>query len=72
MTRSGPSTFDPLAAAQTTLDTPLARILADRIRQDGPMTFHEWMKTCLYQPELGYYRRGTTHRRARRRLPHQP
>ena len=58
MTRSGPSTFDPLAAAQTTLDTPLARILADRIRQDGPMTFHEWMKTCLYQPELGYYRRG--------------
>ncbi len=58
MTRSGPTTFDPLAAAQTTLDTPLARILAARIQQDGPMTFHEWMEACLYQPEHGYYRRG--------------
>lgn len=58
MTRSGTGTFDPLAAAQTTLHTPLARILAARIQRYGPITFHEWMKTCLYEPEHGYYRRG--------------
>lgn len=58
MTRSGPTTFDPLAAAQTTLNTPLARILAARILQDGPIAFREWMETCLYHPEHGYYRRG--------------
>lgn len=58
MTRGGPTTFDPLAAAQNTLDTPLARILAARIQRVGPLTFHEWMETCLYHPQHGYYRRG--------------
>lgn len=58
MTRSGPDTFDPLAAARTSLNTPLARILAARIRRDGPITFHEWMESCLYHPDHGYYRRG--------------
>ena len=58
MTPSGPATFDPLAAAQTTLDTPLARILAGRIQQDGPLTFHDWMEACLYHSVHGYYRRG--------------
>ncbi len=58
MTRSGPTTFDPLAAAQSTLDTPLARILAARIQRDGPISFREWMHSCLYHREHGYYRRG--------------
>lgn len=58
MTRSGPTTFDPLAAARPVLDTPLARRLSERIRRDGPITFHDWMGSCLYDPRHGYYRRG--------------
>ncbi len=58
MTQSGPTTFNPLAVAQQTLDTPLSRILADRIQRDGPITFADWMETCLYHPQHGYYRRG--------------
>ena len=58
MTQSGPTTFNPLAVVQQTLDTPLSRILAARIQRDGPMTFADWMEQCLYHPELGYYRRG--------------
>ena len=58
MTQRGPSTFDPLAVAQQPLDTPLSRILADRFRRDGPITFVDWMDACLYHPQHGYYRRG--------------
>jgi SAM-dependent MidA family methyltransferase len=35
--------------------TPLALILADRIRAQGPITFAEYMEACLYDPEHGYY-----------------
>ena len=58
MTQSGPTTFNPLAVAQHTLETPLARILADRIQRDGPISFADWMDCCLYHPQHGYYRRG--------------
>ena len=58
MTQSGPTTFNPLVVAQQTLDTPFSRILADRIRRDGPISFAEWMESCLYHPQHGYYRRG--------------
>ena len=58
MTQSGPTTFDPLAVAQQTLDTPLARILANRIQRGGAITFADWMEACLYHPQHGYYRRG--------------
>ena len=58
MTRSGSAGFDLLTVTQQTLDTPLARILAERIQREGPLTFAEWMDACLYHPELGYYRRG--------------
>jgi len=34
---------------------PLAPILAERIRARGPITFAEYMETCLYHPEHGYY-----------------
>ena len=37
--------------------TPLARILAEEIRQDGPITFAKFMEQCLYHPEFGYYSR---------------
>ena len=58
MIQRGPSSFDPLAVAGQTLDTPLSRILADRIRGEGPITFADWMDACLYHPQHGYYRRG--------------
>lgn len=35
--------------------TPVAAFLAERIREHGPITFAEYMETCLYQPEYGYY-----------------
>ena len=35
--------------------TPLAAILAERIRSRGPITFAEYMEACLYHPEFGYY-----------------
>ena len=36
-------------------DTPLARKLIARIRAGGPITVHDYMDTCLNDPEHGYY-----------------
>ena len=38
--------------------TPLASLLAERIRRFGPITFAEYMRECLYHPVHGYYSRG--------------
>jgi len=35
--------------------TPLAELLAERIRRFGPITFAEYMRECLYHPVHGYY-----------------
>ena len=35
--------------------TPLATQLAEKIRQNGPMTFADYMEVCLYHPQYGYY-----------------
>ncbi|HUN62481.1 MAG TPA: SAM-dependent methyltransferase [Candidatus Sulfotelmatobacter sp.] len=35
--------------------TPLAELLAERIRRFGPITFAEYMRECLYHPVYGYY-----------------
>jgi SAM-dependent MidA family methyltransferase len=35
--------------------TPLAELLADRIRRYGPLTFADFMRECLYHPVHGYY-----------------
>ncbi len=35
--------------------SPLTDRLHERIRSDGLITFYEWMKTALYDPEQGYY-----------------
>ena len=37
--------------------TPLATLLAERIRRFGPITFAEYMRECLYHPVCGYYNR---------------
>src|SRR6266700_1535186 len=35
----------------------LAARIRDRIREDGPLTFAQFMETALYDPELGFYAR---------------
>ncbi|WP_104491756.1 class I SAM-dependent methyltransferase [Paracoccus denitrificans] len=35
--------------------TPLARLIATRIRLSGPMALDEYMRLCLLHPEHGYY-----------------
>jgi SAM-dependent MidA family methyltransferase len=35
--------------------TPLARVLAERIRAAGPISFAQYMRECLYHPQFGYY-----------------
>ncbi len=36
-------------------ETPLALLLKARIREQGAITFEEYMRECLYHPEHGYY-----------------
>ncbi len=36
--------------------TPLAKELAGRIAACGPISLHDYMEACLYDPEHGYYR----------------
>ena len=35
--------------------SPLAETLAARIAAEGPMSVADWMATCLWHPEHGYY-----------------
>ena len=36
--------------------------LRERIRSQGPINFHEWMKAALYDPDSGYYCRSDRER----------
>jgi SAM-dependent MidA family methyltransferase len=36
-------------------EAPLAERLRERIRREGPITFHDWMAAALYDPQDGYY-----------------
>ena len=38
--------------------SPLADLLRARIKQEGPITFHEWMSAALYDEKDGYYCRA--------------
>jgi len=42
--------------------TPLAGLLAERIRRFGPMTFADYMRECLYHPLYGYYSKAESKR----------
>jgi len=42
--------------------SPLAARLAARIRAEGPITFADYMRACLYDPEYGYYSRPESKR----------
>ena len=47
-----------LTRGASATSTPLADLLAQRIRERGPITYAEWMTAALYHPHHGYYRRG--------------
>jgi SAM-dependent MidA family methyltransferase len=53
-----------MAQERSATRTLLAQILVERIRQHGPISFAEYMRECLYHPELGYYSRATASRLA--------
>lgn len=38
-------------------ETPLARLLQEEIRASGPMCVSQFMGTCLFHEQFGYYRR---------------
>ena len=40
----------------------LAERLTELIRREGAITFHDWMKAALYDPEHGYYQRSDRER----------
>lgn len=40
------------------LETPLQHLIIERIHNEGAITFAEYMKMALYEPELGYYVSG--------------
>lgn len=42
--------------------TPLAELLAERIRRHGPLPFADFMRECLYHPVLGYYSKPESQR----------
>jgi SAM-dependent MidA family methyltransferase len=42
--------------------TPLAELLAERIRRYGPITFADYMRECLYHPVHGYYSKAESRR----------
>jgi len=42
--------------------TPLAELLAERIRRQGPITFADYMRECLYHPVHGYYSKAESKR----------
>ena len=42
--------------------TPLAALLAERIRRYGPLTFADYMRECLYHPVHGYYSKAESKR----------
>jgi SAM-dependent MidA family methyltransferase len=43
----------------------LADRLHERIKRDGPISFHDWMQAALYDERDGYYRRGGRIRQGR-------
>ena len=40
----------------------LAELLKELIRREGPVTFHDWMRAALYDPDGGYYQRADRER----------
>jgi SAM-dependent MidA family methyltransferase len=50
------------AQVEVPVTTPLRDLLIERILREGPITFHDWMQSALYDPANGYYMRATLQR----------
>ena len=37
------------------IPTTLAQTIAERIQQNGPVSFRDFMEMALYEPAIGYY-----------------
>lgn len=48
--------------AKAAPETPLSQALAERIRANGPISFAEYMRECLYHPQFGYYSKPESRR----------
>lgn len=48
-----------LTQEQQTLSHALEQWLAQKIKKNGPISFHEYMNHALYHPTYGYYRNGS-------------
>ena len=49
-----------MTETEDSLTRTLAARLRERIKRNGPITFHEWMQTALYDERAGYYLRSRT------------
>ena len=52
----------PSLSSFSSLSTPLAQLLAERIGATGPISFAEYMRECLYHPQFGYYSKAEARR----------
>lgn len=52
----------PSPSSRSSSCTPLAQLLAERIRASGPISFAEYMRECLYHPQFGYYSKAEARR----------
>lgn len=41
------------------METSLSEIIKNKIKKQGPISFHDFMEMALYHPELGYYTSST-------------
>ena len=48
------------------MQVSLAERLREKIRREGAITFHDWMKAALYDPNEGYYQRSDRERWGRK------
>ena len=54
-TASGPFGLEAESPSET---TPLKKRLLGQLARSGPISFEQYMETCLYHPEHGYYAEG--------------
>lgn len=57
MSRPGTVILNGFRATEKRMEAtnPLKGIIRQRIREEGPISFHDFMEMCLYYPGLGYY-----------------
>src|SRR4051812_42541975 len=60
----GQAALSDLEVIESRSHSDLPARLRQRIKSDGPITFHDWMAAALYDEHDGYYRRTVRQGRA--------